>query len=80
MARPEEFEITIGADGRIELNFNGMTETSYRRIIEVLRETVGPIESLKLEAEEGDPPRVNLRKAQDRTEEETKKIENRNRR
>ena len=75
MARPEEFEITIDADGRIVLNFNGMTETSYRRIVEVLRETVGPIESLELEAEEGDPPQVNLRKAQDQTEDESKKID-----
>lgn len=50
--------MTIHADGRIELDFRGMEATSYRRIIELLQDTVGPVEPAETETEEGTPPGV----------------------
>ena len=58
MSTPEEFEVVIGKDGRIRLDFRGMNEESYRRIVQVLEETVGPAEALEAEAEEASPPGV----------------------
>lgn len=58
MAEIEEFEVTIDRDGRIRLDFRGMSESSYRRIVEVLQETVGPVERLDLEAGGDEPPAV----------------------
>jgi hypothetical protein len=54
MSRPEEFTIHIEADGRIILDGRGMEETSYRRILELLRETIGPARPLALDR--SDPP------------------------
>ncbi len=55
MAKPEEFEIEIGPDGKIRLDFRGMEVQSYRRIVEMLRDTVGPIEALDMSDSEGPP-------------------------
>lgn len=64
MARPEEFKITIDKDGRIHLDFRGMEESSYRRILEALQEAVGPVEAAGTQFDEADPPGVReLRKA-----------------
>lgn len=54
MAKPEEFKIRIEPDGRIILNIDGMEESSYRRILELLEETVGPVSEVNIEP--GDPP------------------------
>lgn len=56
MAKPEEFEVIIDKDGRIRLDMRGMSAESYRRIVEVLNETVGPVQ--EVESEEDDPPSV----------------------
>lgn len=78
MAIPEEFEVVIGADGKIRLDFRGMSVESYRRIVEVLQETVGPAEALDIESEEDAPPRViQSETARDRTRDEEDRIENR---
>ena len=58
MAQREEFEVTIGPDGHLRLDFRGMNEESYRRIVEVLKETIGPVEPIGIVAEEGEPPGV----------------------
>lgn len=55
MAKPEEFIVTIGPDGRIILDFRGMTEESYRRIVETLQETVGPVERIEVQADQSPP-------------------------
>ena len=55
MAHPEEFTITIEPDGRIILDGQGMHETSYRRILELLEATVGPVTLEEAPA----PPTVN---------------------
>ena len=62
MAKPEEFEVLIDRDGRIRLDFRGMRESSYKRIVEVLRETVGPVEAINIEADDVDPPDVHERR------------------
>ena len=62
MSIPEEFEVRIDKDGRIHLDFHGMEESSYKRIVEVLRETLGPVEEVTVEAEEADPATVELRR------------------
>ena len=62
LAKPEEFRITIRPDGKIELDFRGMEISSYRRIVELLQETVGPLEAADTEAEEGTPPGVHRAK------------------
>lgn len=58
MSRKEEFDVIITPDGKIRLDFRGMKEESYRRILEVLQETVGPVEPLEAEAEQDSPPGV----------------------
>ena len=74
MAKPEEFEVIIDKDGRIRLDMRGMSAESYRRIVEVLQETVGPVQ--EVESEEDDPPSVreypNLKADSNREEEELK--------
>ena len=63
MAEREEFEVSIDANGRIKLDFRGMSESSYRRIVQMLEETVGRVEPLDLEAGEDAPPKVIERQA-----------------
>jgi hypothetical protein len=58
MAKPEEFKFTIDKDGRIQLDFRGMEESAWRRILELLQETVGPAESVEVQSDEAEPPRV----------------------
>lgn len=58
MGRPEEFRFTIDKDGRIQLDFRGMEEASYRRILQMLEEMVGPVEAAEAQAEEAPPPGV----------------------
>lgn len=50
MSRPEEFTIHIEPDGRIVFDSGGMTETSYKRILELLADTVGPVQPIADEA------------------------------
>ena len=57
MAEPEEFTIHIEPDGRIVLDGAGMHETSFRRIIQLLEETVGPVRQLDVST---DPPGMHL--------------------
>jgi hypothetical protein len=77
VATPEEFEVIIDKDGRIRLNFRGMCETSYRRIVEVLQETVGPAEAAEIGAEEAAPPRVRETREEKATAEAEDRIKNR---
>lgn len=73
MARREEFKVTIDKDGRIHLDFRGMEESSYRRILEALQESVGPVEAADTQFDEADPPGVlELRKAQTEAQAELK--------
>lgn len=58
MASPQEFTVTILPDGRIVLDMNGIQETSYRRILEMLQETVGPAHLVEMLP--GDPPQPHL--------------------
>jgi hypothetical protein len=53
MSRPQEFTIHIEPDGRIVLDGRQMEDASYRRILELLQDTVGPARPLEVE---GDPP------------------------
>jgi hypothetical protein len=73
MAKPEEFKFTIDKDGKILLDFRGMEEASYRRILELLQETVGPAEALEAQADEAEPPGVYERKRTHTDETETLK-------
>lgn len=43
MNHPEEFTLTIMPDGRIVFDGAGMQETNYRRILDLLEDTVGPV-------------------------------------
>lgn len=61
MTRPQEFTVHIEPDGRIVLNLDGLEETSYRRILDLLAETVGPVQEVGLSPE--DPPRRFLHSA-----------------
>lgn len=73
MAKPEEFKFTIDKDGKIVLDFRGMEEASYRRILQLLEETVGPTEAAEAQADEASPPGVYERKrAQTGEQEELK--------
>ena len=63
VVKPEEFTIRIEPDGRVILQADGLQETSYRRILELLEETVGPVR--EIEAAPGDPPALLLRPATD---------------
>ncbi len=58
MSQPEEFQITIEPDGRIILDGRGLHETSYRRILELLEATVGPVQ--ELQRAPGEPPATAL--------------------
>lgn len=69
MAKPEEFEIEIGPDGKIRLDFRGMEVESYRRIVEMLRDTVGPIEALDVSDPE-EPPTPQRLSERERTRED----------
>ncbi len=55
MPQPEDWTIRIAPDGRITLEANGVTTTSWRRIVQMLEETVGPVAEVPLSPE--DPPR-----------------------
>ena len=78
MSKPEEFKIHIDDEGRIRMDFRGMKPSSYRRIIEMLEETVGPVSIPDLGEDE--PPRV-LESHQEKTDasEETQHIRGKNR-
>lgn len=67
-ARPEEFTIHIEPDGRIILDGQGMRETNFRRIIELLEETVGPVQ--QLEVSPSDPPERLVHSTQQTEDEE----------
>ncbi len=56
MAKAEEFKIVIDKDGRIRMDFRGMSGESYRRIKEMLEETVGKTERIELAAGDAMPP------------------------
>jgi hypothetical protein len=58
VAKPKEFTIVIEPDGRIILDVGGMQETSYKRILEYLEETVGPVRLV--EVSPSDPPQRHL--------------------
>lgn len=58
MTLNEEFEVKITKDGRIYLDFRGMKESSYKRIVDLLQETVGPVHPHEIPAGEDDPPKV----------------------
>lgn len=58
MAKPEEFKFTIDKDGKIQLDFRGMEESSYRRILEMLQDMVGPVETVEAQSDEAEPPGV----------------------
>lgn len=58
MAKPQEFTITIDKDGQIILDMNGVREKSFKRILELLEETVGPVRVV--EVTPGDPPQRRL--------------------
>ena len=59
MAQPEEFKIHIEPDGRVIFESGtGMQETSWRRVIELIEETVGPVVEVKTDP--SDPPRIYL--------------------
>jgi hypothetical protein len=63
MSRPEEFTIQIEPDGRVIFKSGELEESSYRRILELLEETVGPAQAV--EAGQADPPRRSLSKHKD---------------
>ena len=69
MSRPEEFTIRIEPDGRIVLDAGELQESSYRRILELLAETVGPVQPL--DAEQADPPRRFIRDSRTRQAEQS---------
>lgn len=77
MAKPEEFKFTIDKDGRVHLDFRGMEESSYRRILELLQETVGPTEAVEAQRDEAEPPGVYEQRRI--AEEEREELRNRNR-
>jgi hypothetical protein len=58
VATPEEFIVRIEPDGRIVLDGAGLHEESYRRIVALLEETVGPVRQIELAP--GDPPTRHL--------------------
>ena len=60
MAEREEFKIKIRKDGRIEVDFRGMKIESYRRMVELMEEMVGPVRQIDEETEEAQPPREGL--------------------
>ncbi len=76
MARPEEFTFTIDKDGKIQLDFRGMEESSYRRILEMLQEMVGPTEAVEAQSDEAEPPGVYEHRKS--TTEEQEELRNRN--
>lgn len=55
-------------DGRIVLDMNGIQETSYRRILDLLSETVGPAQVVEMLP--SDPPQPHLSAAAAQAEEE----------
>jgi hypothetical protein len=63
VVKPEEFTIRIEPDGRVIFQGEGLQETSYSRILELLQETVGPVR--EIEAAPGDPPTRILRPGTD---------------
>ena len=65
VAKPEEFTVRIEPDGRIILEVEGLEETSYRRILELLEETVGPVR--QIEAAGGEPPTRHIHPAAGKT-------------
>jgi len=58
VAKPEEFIVHIEPDGRIVLDGAGLHEESYRRIVALLEETVGPVREIELAP--NDPPTRHL--------------------
>lgn len=72
MVKPRDFSITIMPDGKIVLELDGQKETDYRRILEFLQETVGPVQALELAP--ADPPERRLRPALTEEEQEAEKI------
>lgn len=72
MKKPDEFTVRIEPDGRILFETEGLEETSYRRIVEYLEETVGPVRTL--EVEPGDPPRRFLTTRTDTQREDERQI------
>ena len=73
MAKPEEFRIQIEPDGRVVLDGRGMELTSYRRIVELLEETVGPVQ--ELDRAPDDPPQRHIHPAQSREQEESDRLD-----
>lgn len=76
MAKSEEFKFTIDKDGRVKLDFRGMEESSYRRIVEMLQEMVGPVEAEEAQRDEAEPPGVyEQRKKMEQEQEELRNRE-----
>jgi hypothetical protein len=71
VAKPKEFTIVIEPDGRIILDVGGMQETSYKRILEYLEETVGPVRLVDVSP--SDPPQRHLQAVHE-DEEETRQL------
>jgi hypothetical protein len=61
MSRPEEIVIHIEPDGRIVLDGREMQETSYKRILDLIRETVGPAHAVEVDG--GEPPTRHLKRS-----------------
>jgi len=73
VVKPEEFRIQIEPDGRVVLDGRGMELTSYRRIAELLEETLGPVQ--ELERAPNDPPRRYIRPVESREQEESDRLD-----
>jgi hypothetical protein len=54
VSKPDEITIHIEPDGRIVVDGREMDEVSYRRLVELLEETIGP--ARELNAGPGEPP------------------------
>ncbi|GEM_PF-5444021 len=68
MAEAEEFEIVIEPDGQVRMDLRGVSAESYRRIVDLLRETVGHVQ--EIEVGDATPPPVVRTAAEDESAQE----------
>ena len=73
MAKPEEFTIRIEPDGRIVLERGDVQETAWRRIVQLLEETVGPGREIEVAPE--DPPTRHLHAETGRDAERERRVD-----
>ena len=71
MSEFEDIKIVIGKDGRIRVDLRGMSAESYRRVVDMLEETVGMVQEVEA-GEEEEPPKVRelIEEKSDQDEEE----------